>query len=97
MPDFMTTDYPRWFIFGESADRQLVDIADPDNATVIAHVPRTIAETIIQAHNRVIDHLEHLKPSETRHNAAKTLFIVPDPDGLGFHSMELFTPQKECS
>jgi hypothetical protein len=43
-------DYEGWYIFGESPDGLLVDIANR-HQDVATNVPRALAETIIDAHN----------------------------------------------
>lgn len=46
-----------WFVFGEYADGQHVDIADGENLTLLAHVPRVLAEELIEKHNQATERL----------------------------------------
>lgn len=46
-----------WFVFGEYADGQHVDIADGENLTLLAHVPRALAEEVIEKHNQATERL----------------------------------------
>lgn len=39
---------PHWFVFGHHADG-CVDVADPDDSTLVAHIPRETADRMILA------------------------------------------------
>jgi hypothetical protein len=63
----MGIDVPsHWFVFGESADGTVVDVAD-SNGDVLQGVPRNVAERVIEEFNRLAFFLQDADlPWETK-------------------------------